>query len=174
MTARPISQVSPVGSGSFRSRAERLDLAIAEYLEAVRAGQPTDRADILARHSDLAEDLASFFADEDRLKGLAGSIVPGPANGGEEPSRVTRSRTPTRIASSTPGTDFGDYELIEEIANGGMGIVFKARQKKLGRIVALKTIRPAALRPDADAIQPVPHRSRGGRQARPSPYRAHL
>ncbi len=50
------------------------------------------------------------------------------------------------------GSDFGPYALIEEIAKGGMGIVFKARQKKLGRIVALKTIRPAALRTDADAM----------------------
>jgi eukaryotic-like serine/threonine-protein kinase len=151
MDRSPISTPSP-SEPALSEREQRLDQAIALYLEAVDAGEPPDRVDFLARHPDLATELCSFFADEDRFKGTASSFFP------RDPHSGNRSSMPTFDSGQLnreikAGTEFGDFELLEEIATGGMGVVFKARHKKLNRIVALKTIRLSAKKPGADAIQ---------------------
>src|SRR5262245_42754239 len=126
-------------SGEKSERERRLEEVLAAYLRAVEAGTPPDRQEFLARHSELADELREFFADQDAMRQLAEPLRA--AAGMAKPPSDTMAEGERPLPP--PGTKvryFGDYELLEEIARGGMGVIYKARQVSLNRIVALKMI----------------------------------
>jgi eukaryotic-like serine/threonine-protein kinase len=98
-------------------REDQLHEAVASYLRELDAGRAPDRGEWLRRHPDLAGELTAFFADQEGMARLS------------EPFRP-----------AAPEHSFGDYELLGELGRGGMGVVYRARQKSLNRVVALKMI----------------------------------
>jgi hypothetical protein len=110
------------------SHDERLALALEEVLQ---QGPRVDLDAISRQHPDLAEELKQLL--------VVGQFVDGLARGSDAQVTVSKATVIASTAAALP-RPFGNYELVEEIGRGAMGVVYKAWDKGLKRFVALKMI----------------------------------
>jgi WD40 repeat protein len=119
-------------------RDELLQSLLVAYIEATEAGCPPSREEPLARHPEFAAELAEFLDGRERIERAVAPLHPAPASPSEMLTLPPTEGYTVRPLSKV--RQFGEYELLDEIARGGMGVVYKARQVSLKRIVALKMI----------------------------------
>ncbi len=137
------------------TRDRRFELVVEEFLREREAGRSPDPQRYLDSFPELASGLRDFFAGQDLFDQLAPDLAPQ--------ARATPAAT--GLALPQPGERVGGFELLEELGRGGMGVVYRARQSRLGRVVALKMIRRgqadaaelARFRVEAEAIARLSH-----------------
>jgi WD40 repeat protein len=123
------------------TRDRRLEEILHAYLQSEDSGQAPSRNVLLREHPEFATELAAFFADQDELARITRDITPPPLAAADDAEAATIA--PGESSAHLPGEMiryFGDYELLNELARGGMGVVYRARQVSLNRFVALKMI----------------------------------
>jgi hypothetical protein len=121
-----------------------LDVIYQEFVIRRSLGESPAQEDYLRRFPSWSEALLRQFAVDEAMRTDGEEI-----DRGTDGEAETQDGQGSRAAGSTPPGPapprwIDGYEVIEELGRGGMGIVYKALERRLDRVVAIKTISEAA------------------------------
>lgn len=131
---------SSISNTVAAEREERLALLLAELTDRVQKGSHVELEGECQRHPDFAKD----------LRDLWGAVMIAQAAGSGSIADTMPAHTDFPSGTLTLPARFGDYELVQELGRGGMGVVYRAKQWSLGREVALKMVLRGNLASQAD------------------------
>jgi eukaryotic-like serine/threonine-protein kinase len=117
---------------------DRFEQVLAELLLEEDNGRPIEVEEAVKIYPELETPLRKFYGNRAEFDKLA--VCLGPA---------MPHRAPPDLP---PGSRIDDYEIIEEMDRGGRGIVYRVRDAKLNRSLAVKVLLPE-LRDNADAVR---------------------